>query len=147
MVNNFLHVGISVFDLEESVKFYTEVMGMDSDYEAYHKSDAISSVVGVKDAEANVKVVKKGSIKLELIDYGNEEKKQQEQSKHKDQDSLGLIHVAFAVDDVDEEYERIKALGYEFNSEPTVTRPDGPRIAYFRGPDNVVIELYQNTHR
>lgn len=147
MVNNFLHVGISVFDLAESVKFYTEVMGLDPDYEAHHKGDAISGVVGVKDAEANIKVVKKGSIKLELIDYGNEEKKQQKQSKHKDQDSPGLIHIAFAVDNVDKEYERIKALGYEFNSEPRVTRPNGPRIAYFRGPDNVVIELYQKTHR
>ena len=32
---------------------------------------------------------------------------------------------------------------YEFNSPPMVTRENGPKIAFFRGPDNVIIELYQ----
>jgi len=147
MINSFLHIGISVFDLEKSVKFYTDVMGMEIDYEAYHKGAAVSKVVGVKNAELRVKVVKKGPAKLELIDYGNKKRKLQERSKYKEQDSPGLIHIAFLVDDVDKEYKRIKALGYKFNSKPMVTRPNGPRVAYFLGPDNVVIELYQKPHQ
>jgi catechol 2,3-dioxygenase-like lactoylglutathione lyase family enzyme len=140
MIQEFVHVGVSVFDLEESVRFYTHVMGMELDYRAYHKGDKISQVVDVMDAELNICVVKKGEVRVELIDYGNDEKKIKE---YKDQDSPGLIHLSFRVSDVDEEYRRIKSMGYQFNSEPMVTRENGPKICYFRGPDNVVIELYE----
>jgi len=140
MIQEFVHVGISVFDLEKSVKFYSEVMGMEIDYKAYHEGEKISSVVNVDEAVLNICVVKKGQVRIELIDYGNSEKKVVE---YKDQDSPGLIHLSFIVSDVDAEYRRIKSLGYEFNSEPMVTREDGPKICYFRGPDNVIIELYE----
>ena len=44
---------------------------------------------------------------------------------------------------VEKSYQEISALGYEFNSAPMVTRENGPKIAFFKGPDNVIIELYQ----
>jgi glyoxylase I family protein len=140
MVQNFVHVGISVFDLEKSVRFYTEVMGMEVDYRAYHMGEKISRVVGLQDAELNICVVKKNDVRIELIDYGNQVKKLPE---YKDQDSPGLIHISFMVADVDAEYRRLKSMGFEFNSEPMVTRENGPKICYFRGPDNVIMELYE----
>jgi catechol 2,3-dioxygenase-like lactoylglutathione lyase family enzyme len=144
MVNDFLHVAIGVIDLEKSVYFYTNVMGMEIDYRAYHDGEKISEVVGVKDARLDICVLKKGNTKLELIDYGNNEKKQ---IRYKNQDIPGLIHIAFSVDDVDAEYSRIKTLGYDFNSQPMVTRENGPKICYFRGPDNITIELFETIQR
>ena len=61
------------------------------------------------------------------------------------QDEMGLIHIAFLVDDVDQEYERIKRLGFEFHAPPMVTGENGPKIIYFRGPDNVIIEIFEKT--
>lgn len=140
MVINLHHTGVSVRDLEKSIKFYTEVMGMEIDYRAYHKGDRVSKVVDITDAELDVCVVKRGEVRLELIDYRNKEKKD---SSYKDQTSPGLIHIAFTVADIDKEYEKIKSMGYIFNSPPMVTRVNGPKICYFRGPDNVIIELYE----
>lgn len=140
MIQEFVHVGISVFDLEKSVRFYTEVIGMEIDYRAKHRGEKISRVVDVKDAELDVCVVKKDNVRIELIDYGNAAKKKVE---YKDQDSPGLIHLAFKVADVDEVYRKLKQMGYGFNSEPMVTRENGPKICYFRGPDNVIMELYE----
>lgn len=140
LVEEIVHIGVSVFDLETSVQFFRDVVGMDVEYRAYHEGEKISRVVDVPDAKVKACVLRKGSVRLELLDYGKPEKKQ---VAYKDQSTPGLIHIAMKVSDVDEAYRRMKALGYDFNSEPMVTRENGPKICYFRGPDNVVMELYQ----
>jgi catechol 2,3-dioxygenase-like lactoylglutathione lyase family enzyme len=141
VVKEFLHVGISVIDLEKSVKFYTDVMQMDLDYRTKNKGEIISRIVGVKDADFDVAVVRKGSLRIELLDYKSEEKKKK--ATYPAQDQPGLVHISFLVDDVQKEYERIKAMGFEFNSPPMVARENGPTIAYFKGVDHVVIELFE----
>lgn len=135
-----VHIGVSVFDLEKSVQFYRNVVGMEIEYHTSHEGEKISRVVDVPDSRLRVCVLQKGSVRLELIDYGKPEKKQ---VAYPDQSVPGLIHIAMKVADVDEAYRRMKALGYGFNSEPMVTRENGPKICYFRGPDNVIMELYE----
>ena len=140
MVQKLNHIGLGVEDLERSVEFYTDVMGMTVDYRAYHKGDAISEVVGVENAVLNVCVVKKGACRIELIEYRDREPNPQE---YKRQNEPGLIHISFAVSSVDEAYARIKDFGYKAYSDPMVTRENGPKICYVKGPDNVIIELYE----
>jgi len=141
-MTEFLHVGISVRDLKKSVQFYTEVLGMNEGLRVGHKGENLSRVVGVENAEVDVCYVTSGTHRLELIEYKNKDQSKRDQS-YKPQDHPGLVHIAFIVDDVDEMYAKIKQLGYRFNSPPMVTRDNGPRIAFFEGPDNVVVELYQ----
>lgn len=143
MIKEFLHIGISVKDLEESVKFYTEVMQMDLDYRTKNKGDIISQIVGVEDADLDVAVVLKSNLRIELLDYKNAEKKKN--TIYPAQDQPGLVHISFLVDDVDKEYARIKSLGFKFNSPPMVARENGPKITYFKGPDNVVVEIFEKT--
>ncbi|KPJ86319.1 MAG: hypothetical protein AMS17_12905 [Spirochaetes bacterium DG_61] len=141
MIEDLLHISIGVRDIKKSVHFYKKVMGMEIEYKAYNKGEKISKVVDVKDAELMVYVMKKRNIRIELIDYGNYNKKSESHFKH--QDELGLLHIAFKVKDIDNEYKKIKALGYEFNTPPTICRRNGPKICYFKGPDNVIIELFE----
>ena len=141
MVKDLLHVGIGVKDLEKSVWFYTEVMGMEEEYRTHNKGKKISQIVGVENADIDVCVVKKNRVRIELLDYKNDDAKKHD--GHTRQDEPGLIHLAFLVDDVDREYERIRAFGFEFNAPPMVARENGPKITYFKGPDNVIIEIFQ----
>ena len=141
MVKSVLHIGISVIDLEASIKFYSEIMQMTIEHRATYKGEIIGRIVGVKDAHLDICVLEKNNLRIELLDYQNDEKKKHNSYPHQDQP--GLAHISFLVDNVDQEYERIKAYGYEFNSPPMVARENGPKITYFRGPDNVVIEIYE----
>jgi len=52
---------------------------------------------------------------------------------------LGFHHIGIAVDNVDTEYQRLTAKGYQFITLPTDT-PDH-RIAFFNGPENLTIEI------
>jgi glyoxylase I family protein len=140
MIEEMNHIGVSVANLEKSVRFYTEIMGMKIDYRAFHEGTGVSEVVGVNNAILNICVVRKKSCRIELIEYGDRE---QGPGEYKKQNEQGLIHISFAVTDVDEVYERIRSLGYEFFSQPKVTRENGPKICYFKGPDRVIIELYE----
>jgi catechol 2,3-dioxygenase-like lactoylglutathione lyase family enzyme len=141
MIKSFLHIGISVIDLDESVKFYSEIMQMNIEYRTRNKGEIISRIVGVKDADMDVCALEKNNLRIELLDYKNDEKKKL--MNYPSQDQPGLVHISFLVDNVDKEYERIRAHGYEFNSPPMVARENGPKIAYFKGPDNVVIEIFE----
>ena len=141
MIKSFLHIGISVIDLEESIKFYSEIMQMNIEYRSRNKGEIISRIVDVKDADMEVCVLEKNNLGIELLDYKNDERKKL--INYPNQDQPGLVHISFLVDNVDKEYERIKARGYEFNSPLVVARENGPKIAYFKGPDNVIIEIFE----
>lgn len=53
---------------------------------------------------------------------------------------MGLEHIGLAVTDVDAAIETLRRNGVEITMEPTSPRP-GLRIAFLRGPENVMIEL------
>ena len=141
MIESFLHVGISVKDLETSVNFYTEVMQMRIEYRSRNVGEIISRIVDVNDADLDACVLEKNNLRIELLDYKNHKKKKI--IEFPNQDQPGLVHIAFLVDDVAYEYERIRSYGYEFNSPPMVARENGPKITYFKGPDNVIIEIFE----
>jgi lactoylglutathione lyase len=53
---------------------------------------------------------------------------------------VGLDHLGLRVNDIDKVCDELKAKGAEFTVEPRTIRP-GVRIAFVRGPQNVLIEL------
>jgi len=52
-------------------------------------------------------------------------------------EALGLRHLAFDVDDVDAEWERLK----RFNPEPIRTKDDGKKVFFVKDPDGLPIEI------
>lgn len=53
---------------------------------------------------------------------------------------IGLDHIGLRVNNIDDVVAELKAKGAEFAIEPKTIRP-GVRIAFLRGPQNVLIEL------
>jgi uncharacterized glyoxalase superfamily protein PhnB len=56
----------------------------------------------------------------------------------------GSITLGFEVEDVDKEYERIRAFNVEFIMLPT-THPWGTRSFWFRDPDGNIVDFYANS--
>ncbi len=55
---------------------------------------------------------------------------------------FGLEHIGLTVTDLDAAAAELKGKGVTFVTEPMTARP-GVRIAFIRGPENVLIELIQ----
>ncbi len=52
--------------------------------------------------------------------------------------------VALDTDDLDAEYERLKAAGVEFIESPTETPDQGPRIATMKDPEGNLVQLFSS---
>jgi len=56
--------------------------------------------------------------------------------------ACGFNHLGLAVDDLDAAHAELTAQGFVFTTPPTVI-PTG-KMAFFQGPDNIVIELLED---
>lgn len=121
----FMYTGIRVKDLEESVKFYTQVLGMKekgrSDIEA-----SGGKVVGL--------VSKEGGPELELNYYGKGSRFAVGYSTGE-----GLDHLAFQVDDLEKALEEAKKLGHPVALE---MKTNTSKWAYIQDPNGIWIELF-----
>ncbi len=61
-------------------------------------------------------------------------------SEKADGSFVGLDHIGLRVTGIDAVCKELKAKGAEFTTEPKTIRP-GVRIAFVRGPQNVLIEI------
>ncbi len=59
---------------------------------------------------------------------------------------FGLHHLGLEVDNLDEFAARLEASGVEFVVKPTQPQP-GVKIAFIKGPDNVLFELIEKSSR
>jgi len=119
-----LHTRYRVNDLECTIKFYREVLGLEEIRR--HKSPRGSELVFLKAPESE-----------ELIEIcffpGSEPVKVQPD----------LTHLAFEVNSLDEFGKHLAKFGLKFSEEPHV-RPDGSGFAFIDAPEGYEIELMQN---
>ncbi|NOU95333.1 VOC family protein [Paenibacillus sp. LMG 31456] len=122
------HIGIMVSDLQQSIRFYREVVGLVLKDTLLHTNGVIQlAFLGFDQS---------GETEVELI-QGYNNKLPQEGKVH---------HIAFTVDDVEEEFERIKLLKHvQLIDSEIITLPNGSRYFFFHGPDGEWIEFFQST--
>jgi len=124
---NFDHLAITVSDLEKSVEFYRDILGF--------------RVLGklVQD-NGNFVIVylDMGDKVLELFNFTEKGKYLTTQN---DKD-MGIKHFAFKVKSVDQAFKYLREKGVEFTMEPN-NAVGGVRIAFFKDPDNILIEIIE----
>ena len=142
------HINIVVTDLERSVTFYTQLLGLIETRRAHLCGDWIESVVGMPGVEADVVYVQPqgGGPRIELIAY----RAPQGQSLPECAlpNTTGLRHIAFQVEGIDAVFQRLHDAGVPFIGPPqavpqSVVRHDAgdKRLCYFHDPDGVILEL------
>lgn len=122
------HVGVRVINLEQSIAFYTKVLGME------HR---------------NTLVPGNGAVRLGFLAFAGHEDTEVELIENAQQfPAEGKVHhLAFTVDDVEAEFARIKELNVPLRDTGITTLPDGSRYFFFYGPDGELLEFFQPGER
>jgi methylmalonyl-CoA/ethylmalonyl-CoA epimerase len=122
------HIGIAVHNLEEAERIFGDLLGEPS----YKREEVASESVLTS-------FFKAGETKIELLVPTSPESAI---ARHLEKRGAGLHHLAFAVDDLDAEIERLTAKGYRVVTGPKAGA-DGKRIAFLHPSDTakVLVEL------
>jgi lactoylglutathione lyase len=117
----YLHTMVRVTDIDASLKFYVEALGL---------------------RELSRKDYPQGRYTLVFLAAAGDESAQVELTHNWDPEAYGggrnFGHLAYAVDDIYATCEQLRAHGVTINRPPR----DG-RMAFVRSPDNISIELLQ----
>lgn len=121
-----LHTMIRVADLEESIDFYTEALGMN----LHRRHD-------FEDGEFSLAFVGYGDMPEIELTYNWGEDEPYEKGE-------GFGHVAVGVEDVEETCEQLRAHGADITREPGPMGDTGMIMAFAEDPDGYQIELLEN---
>lgn len=144
MIKGVHHTCITVSDLERSVEFYRDVLGLDlvMTEESERSGDDRAKGLGVAKAKVKLAVLRAGEAQVELIEYVTAKGRPNDRGNN----DAGAMHIAFQVEDIDVVYQRMLDQGVRFTS-PPLTVPAGPmegwRWTYLYDPDGVSLELLQ----
>jgi len=128
IISGFHHVAIRALDFEASVRFYTEILGLKTRV-TWGETPRRAIMIDVGDGNY-VEIFEREVSTPEL--------------------EATLLHFALRTDDAAAILEIVRAAGAEITMEPkevTIDSNLGPilvKIAFFKGPDGEVIELFEN---
>jgi catechol 2,3-dioxygenase-like lactoylglutathione lyase family enzyme len=139
------HIGITVKDLDESIRFYHDVLGLQfsSEPSPWFDGEGLGTAVGVPGAALRQVSLLLGDTMLELLEYKSPPS---ETAGPLGSNSLGASHVAFLVDDIEAKKAELGSKGIEFYSEVNVVDEGvlaGWRWVYFEDPDGYPLELVE----
>jgi len=139
------HVGITVRDLDASIRFYHDVLGLEFSNEPSPWFDApeLGPAVGVPGAALRQVSLTLGDTTLELLEYNSPPTETQ---KPLLSNNIGASHVAFLVEDIEAKKTELEGKGIEFYSDVNVVDEGvlaGWRWVYFEDPDGYPLELVE----
>lgn len=131
MMKKIEHLGIAVKNLEQSVSLYEKLLGV-----SCYKTEAVESE-GVTTA-----FFKTGENKIELLEAMHENSPI---AKFLEKKGEGIHHVAFEVDDIYKEMERLKAQGFQLLNEEPKKGADNKLVCFIhpKTAGGVLVELCQ----
>jgi catechol 2,3-dioxygenase-like lactoylglutathione lyase family enzyme len=146
MIQGIHHTCITVSDLDRSVAFYRDLLGLEliMTEESERSGDDRSKALGVPKAKVKLAILRAGDARVELIEYVTAKGRPYDRGNN----DAGTMHIAFQVHDIDAIYQLLVDHGVRFTS-PPATIPAGPmqgwRWTYFSDPDGVSLEIIQTT--
>jgi catechol 2,3-dioxygenase-like lactoylglutathione lyase family enzyme len=140
------HTGFTVSDLDRSLHFYRDLLGLEVVAEQEKQGGYVAAIVGYPDAHvrmAHLRVPGADHV-VELFQYlapagdavGTIEPR-----------NVGSPHLCFVMDDLPSLYERLRASGVDSFFSPPVEVDTGINAGglalYLRDPDGIPVELFQ----
>lgn len=121
------HIALSVRSLENSSDFYKNILGF-IEIKRFERKD-----LGGKSV-----FLRLGDVKIEMWQLANQKANKDDFS---DLNVLGIKHIAFEVENIEEKYKELKSKGIRI-SEPKIGA-SGKRYCFLKDPDGFPLELYE----
>lgn len=125
------HIGIAVSNLEESLKFYTDVLGLEC-----HGTEE------VEEQKVKVAFLPVGDTEVELLESTDPEGPI---ARFIEKNGEGIQHIAFRVDNIEEAIASLKEKGVKMIDEKPRYGAGGAKIAFVhpKATGRVLVELSQ----
>jgi len=138
------HTGITVSNLERSLTFWRDVVGLEFSHTARQTGELAREITGVAGAEIEIAVLRTpGGHKIELLEYLAPADRKRANLRPCD---VGSVHVALLVEDLSAALDRVAVSGWKTAGQPQILTKGpnaGKRVVYVRDPDGTTIELMQ----
>jgi len=138
-------VGITVKEMNRSLKFYTEALGFKKISDTEYNGESFEKLQGIFGLNMRVVRLQLGDEFIDLTDYLTTGGRSiPEDAKSND---LSFQHIAIVVSDMDRAFEQVKKFNVEFVSTSPQTLPksipaaEGIKAFYFHDPDKHNLEL------
>lgn len=145
-VTGFFHGGITVGDMDASISFYRDGLGLDLVFDRILDADYLRTVLDLPLSSIRaVYFSLPGGGGVELLEYRGVER----MSAAARPCDPGSGHLCLYVDNIDELCEHVHGMGYRSRSGAPVDITSGPnagaRSIYLMDPDGYFVELFQSS--
>ena len=140
MIKEVRHVGIVVNNMENSLKFYRDLLGLKVIKDMDEQGVYIDNMLSLDNVQ--VRTVKlsadTGNTLIELLDF-----KSHNDNEVRNFYTIGASHIALTVDNLEDLYKHLSANNIKFNAPPQKS-PDGiVKVTFCNDPDGTPIELVE----
>ncbi len=148
MLKEIMHVGITVRDIDKSIAFYRDVLGLTFQGELVMQGKETDLLFGRENCKVRVAYLNGNDNRMappvELIQFVGEEADRADSDLSK----TSISEICFKVKDIDEEYKMLIKHGVECLSKPqyfdfTDYGFGKSKALYFKDPDGIILELMQ----
>ena len=140
------HTGFVVSDMERSLEFYQDLLGLKEERNQILEGDFISELVGYPDARLHIVYLGTGDLRhsVELIQYLNPPGTP---ATMPERYQVGASHLGVIVDDLDAFHAELSNRGVSFVSPPAIrpgaVYPMASKGCYMQDPDGNWLELLE----
>ena len=148
MVERIYHVGLTVSDLDRSIAFYRDILGLEFQGEIFMAGEETDRLFRMKDTKARVAYLNGSKAieapPIELIQFVDNKVKKVKGNLF----TTSISEVCFYTDDIERVYNSLIENHVECLSEPQyfdflANELGESRAFYFRDPDGIVLEMMQ----
>lgn len=148
MLSDILHIGVTVSDLERSITFYRDALGLAFQGRITMDGPETERLFGRIGCSADIAYLRGTELvdgpSVELIQFTDTASKK----APTDIFTTSISEICFCTDDIHREYARLRELGVEFLSAPqdfdfTKDGYGKSSAVYLRDPDGIILELME----
>lgn len=149
MLKEIMHVGITVSNIENSIKFYRDILGLTLKGQALMEGKETDALFAMNNCKVKIAYLNGSdniiSPPIELLEFVNNETIKDKPQLNK----ISISEICFRVDNIEKVYKHLIDNNVECLSEPqefdfTAYGFSKSKALYFKDPDGIILELMEN---